>query len=1115
MRYSILICFLIFSTLLISCDADKKDSSHEKKTSSTITIKVDKEINKLSLLPSKSEDIEKWTKKWKATFPVSATLIRGSKSEWAGTSRSTYRKWDFKAGIANNSGYEMRFGDTLFLIEKVSEDSQYEGVFEVRGAGKGKGGIAIRTFLNNYMLKNADGSYQRKTGSLVQWTFKEEGHNPPESWMTFGTVKSGNNISFESELLMGTMIKTEYLAEVRIILPTLIVKNDENVAKFKYILKFRRAPNSKSDPESDIEKWDMTGGTLVPLISEEVSKIALNDKAELVDRIFSMNWLLEIKAQDTGDIALQLISEKEPKSVRIIAMYALGMAADTRGVYPLLRILGGIHATPGMRRIAADSLGDIGGPEAIPGLVKAVNSKINKLPQDAITALGKCGDHTAVQPLLKVLKDDCRSDLHQKAANALVRLQAKSAIDPLLKLAKDDKAGGQIVAIKALGDLGDESLVPDIAAQFKAKSGDVRKAVCEALGKIGGQAAVKSLKYALEDKNEDVRNTALAGLEFLPTDQIISLLSPKFKHPNKEIAVWAITVSGEKKYGSAVRPLLDLLNDKNVDIRKAAASALGYFEDETAINALISLLHDKNQKVRLAAVSALDEIKSPLAVDSLIDMLKDNHSKIRQATLKALGNLDNMKAFDPVAKLLSSEKNLYAALSTLKLLDEQKSLSLLLSLLPNSNTEMKKWVIDNIGKYKNKGSAIPSLIDMIKDKDSEIRRLAILALSDTHDKSIVQQLITALDDKSSTIRISALEALAESGDGKAVQPVIARLADKGKAENAIEVRVKALETLKKLAPAQVIPSLKALLSTEDTDLHKWAIIQIGNEKNNDAKNELSKLLNNSSKIDRFTVLTVLAEMEDKSAVAPLIEYLRDPDSEIRKTAALYLGKIGDESAVDPLVTAVADKNSAVRCNALEALFNLEGKIDIQAIIERLSDRGKASENDPVRVQDYAFELLKKKEPLKIVPSLITLLSNPDKKVQAWAIEKLGKEKDWTAVDPLIKMIDKKDVNQRIDVIVALGEIGGESSFEPLVKQLSDPNTDVRIAAIQILGKLRDTRSVEPLIRMLNSQNRYIRYEIIEALNKLDGSNFKAMLFKLLRSNNKKIRKLVIDSIKEG
>lgn len=67
----------------------------------------------------------------------------------------------------------------------------------------------------------------------------------------------------------------------------------------------------------------------------------------------------------------------------------------------------------------------------------------------------------------------------------------------------------------------------------------------------------------------------------------------------------------------------------------------------------------------------------------------------------------------------------------------------------------------------------------------------------------------------------------------------------------------------------------------------------------------------------------------QACVAPLIQALKDENSDVRRTAAWTLGKIGDARAVEPLSQALKDENSDVRMVVTWSLNKIKADIEIK------------------------------------------------------------------------------------------------------------------------------------------------------------------------------------------
>ena len=91
---------------------------------------------------------------------------------------------------------------------------------------------------------------------------------------------------------------------------------------------------------------------------------------------------------------------------------------------------------------------------------------------------------------------------------------------------------------------------------------------------------------------------------------------------------------------AAIPALIELLLDKDYEVRRAASSALKPIIGPAAIPALTELLRDK--KVRSGATETLGKIGS-VAIPALTELLKDDDAGVRKAAADALEKITGGK----------------------------------------------------------------------------------------------------------------------------------------------------------------------------------------------------------------------------------------------------------------------------------------------------------------------------------------------------------------------------------------------------------------------------------------------------------------------------------------
>jgi quinoprotein glucose dehydrogenase len=95
-------------------------------------------------------------------------------------------------------------------------------------------------------------------------------------------------------------------------------------------------------------------------------------------------------------------------------------------------------------------------------------------------------------------------------------------------------------------------------------------------------------------------------------------------------AIWGIGQvargwpDGKNKEAGTVAPLLELLNDKDAEVRAQAAKVLGASAHSQAREPLVGLLKDPSLRVRFHSAIALGKLKSAKAIQPLLELVEEN-----------------------------------------------------------------------------------------------------------------------------------------------------------------------------------------------------------------------------------------------------------------------------------------------------------------------------------------------------------------------------------------------------------------------------------------------------------------------------------------------------------
>ncbi len=267
---------------------------------------------------------------------------------------------------------------------------------------------------------------------------------------------------------------------------------------------------------------------------------------------------------------------------------------------------------PRGREKAAESLGDLGEPEALPALIEAVE-----------------------HDLLSAVRLAAETAVHKIGVDELIWLLLNHE-DPLIREAAAD--GLRVVgSSRGVGALR-QALSADVDTR-------VRVASAEALGKIGGEKAEQGLlDAALGDEEAVVREAAVDGLAKQKADWTAEDLAELLRDdPAAEVRATTAWALGEFQDPVALGPLLDAFSDDPEQlVRRAARVVLTDWE----IADLASVLLDNDDPaIRAAAAQVLGVRQSFDAVPALTIALSDPDALVRGAALDALD------AYGPMTRL--------------------------------------------------------------------------------------------------------------------------------------------------------------------------------------------------------------------------------------------------------------------------------------------------------------------------------------------------------------------------------------------------------------------------------------------------------------------------------
>jgi len=240
-----------------------------------------------------------------------------------------------------------------------------------------------------------------------------------------------------------------------------------------------------------------------------------------------------------------------------------------------------------------------------------------------------------------------------------------------------------------------------------------------------------------------------------------------------DIRKTAAQALGGLKDASAFEPLVAALKDGDGLVRRAAVHALGELKDARAVEPLIAALRD--EFVRSEAAQALADLKDVRAVEPLIAALKDSkYSTEQSACAKALGRLKDARAVAPLIEALANNGTIPAAAEALGELGDHRAIEPLVAKLGIGIMTANEQLVPALVKLGQE--SLEPLLGALRDgKKRDMRVYAAQTLGLLGDPGAVEPLIKALDDTDAMVFQAVAKALGMLRDQRAVKPLISKL----------------------------------------------------------------------------------------------------------------------------------------------------------------------------------------------------------------------------------------------------------------------------------------------------------------------------------------------------
>ena len=588
---------------------------------------------------------------------------------------------------------------------------------------------------------------------------------------------------------------------------------------------------------------------------------------------------------------------------------------------------------PELRGYAAIILGDQNNGQAIPDLVAILDDPAPNVRFNAIESLGKLKAGAATEKLATIAESRDFT-LAFAALAALASIGDSHVWHRLVPFLDDEYL--QTPALETLGRLGDEEAVSLLAARLNDPTAPV-STIAQALANIyerfeeiyregdfvaslartgitetGKNHLLDGLK---RDNKEEIKASALV-LGWLVGPDIDAALSLLLDEP----AVRYLVADALVRRGSSVTALLiDRLVADGGETRRAAVLALGRLGDRHAVPALLSALRT-DESLTIGIAGALAMIGDAQAYAPLIGMLGHSNAGVRQAVVSALNAIGHPDLAKDLLTLLRDPSAL-ARESAVKIAGYfgfPECAELVLNCCLDDGENVRRAAVECLPHLEDKRSA-SALLAALHDKAASVRAVAARVSGQWENPDIWRGLQGALNDQDLWVRYFAARSAGRRGDAQG-RTVLRKLAEE---DNAMQVRVAAVEALGQIGDSADLPVLAFLAGSTHDDLSRVALTSLGLIAHPSVLPPLFAAVGSAEPRKRVYALQALGETKLPEATEKLRQAALDSDDVAAQAAIQALGRLATPRAVEALVEMTAFPHRRDAC--ISALAGLDPK----------------------------------------------------------------------------------------------------------------------------------------------------------------------------------------------
>jgi HEAT repeat protein/tRNA A-37 threonylcarbamoyl transferase component Bud32 len=319
--------------------------------------------------------------------------------------------------------------------------------------------------------------------------------------------------------------------------------------------------------------------------------------------------------------------------------------------------------------------------------------------------------------------------------------KGRFSVRDLLQHAYSQEANEKAALFKIVGELADETAVPELISRIEGKDSVARIHIINILARFNRPEVSQAIQTQLRDPNKMIRQAALNALGKMDGPLNIGPICQLLRDPDLEVANRAIDVVVRAKDPDTMKHLIEVLKDENEYARRAGVEVLNHLGTANDIKHLLQVIKDDDWWVRTRAADALGKIGGPRVVDAVIELIRDEDEDVRRAAIEILNQTK-----------------------------DERAVNFLIEATKDKDWWVSERAVDALAEIGSK-KAVPALIDLLKTDNARSLPTVARALGKLGDTRVIESLVGLLDRPEKEIKVEVINALARLADDKRADAV--------------------------------------------------------------------------------------------------------------------------------------------------------------------------------------------------------------------------------------------------------------------------------------------------------------------------------------------------------